>query len=575
MSEDLNLPWAHALVDELRAAGVVEAVVCPGSRSTPLALACAETPGLRVWSVVDERSAAFFALGMAKASGAPTALVCTSGTAGAHFLPAVMEANLGRVPLVVLTADRPWELHGFGAPQTLNQAGLYGPHVRSEERLPEPAEGVAALTHLRALVARAVAQACQPPRGVVHLNVPFREPLGRMNDSSAAAAQAVRRTLYSWPPARPDPTVLGVLRDRLIRTERGLIVCGPRELKDGLREAVVQLGKVMGCPVIAEAASQVRYPSTDGVCSHADLLLRSERFAEMHRPELILRFGGGLTSKALQQFIDRSGAFTVHFLEDAHLFDPAHSAAQLVIGDPVSACESLTIDVAPRPIGAYGRSFLEGESIARLALAREFAAPNAALSEPRTALEVVAALPAGANLFLSSSMPIRDVDAFASRGRDIRVFANRGANGIDGIVSTALGMSVGAAKGPSVLLTGDLACLHDLGGLLIARRHRLALTLVVVNNDGGGIFSFLPIAGNTEHFENLFGTPHGVDFEAVAALAGAKLWRPRSAAELSSILSTTILGGLHLIEVRTQRPDNFSTHRALNAAVEAALRENQ
>ncbi|MHB8877244.1 MAG: 2-succinyl-5-enolpyruvyl-6-hydroxy-3-cyclohexene-1-carboxylic-acid synthase [Myxococcaceae bacterium] len=578
-AENLNQLWAGALVDELCRGGARHAVVCPGSRSTPLALACARHEALRTWSVVDERSAGFFALGLAKRCGAPTLLVCTSGSAGAHLFPAVIEASLGASPLVVLTADRPWELHGWGAAQTIDQHRLFGgyPRLFVDLGVPELSPGV--LLHLRATAANAAAVALRAPRGVVHLNVPFREPLAPDPDGlplDEAKASAGGRLLgapftrVSVPRSQPDGAALAALGRRLSSTPRGVIVCGPRESADGLPEAVTRLGRRLGYPVLAEAASGVRFGAPE-VIAHYDALLRHPPFARGHRPEVILRFGAGLTPRSLQAWIDASGARTTVFSDEGALFDPGHAAEEVIVGDPVSACAALL----PERDGGDPRwrgSFLEAERRVRAALEEALGA-SPSLTEPRVAREAVAALPAGASLFVSSSMPIRDLDAFApSAAGPLRVFANRGANGIDGIVSTALGIAA-AADTPALLLTGDLALLHDLGGLLAARRHRLSLTVVVVNNDGGGIFGFLPIAAHREHYEELFGTPHGVDLSHAAALAGARLWRPGNVSELRAALGESLKGGLHLIEVRTGREENVTLHRALFAQAAAALGE--
>jgi 2-succinyl-5-enolpyruvyl-6-hydroxy-3-cyclohexene-1-carboxylate synthase len=582
---NLNQLWARALVEELVRGGVRHAVVCPGSRSTPLALACARVEGLRTWSVIDERSAGFFALGLAKASRRPALLVATSGTAGAHFYPAVIEAVHSHVPLVVLTADRPLELQGWGAPQTVPQARFYGEFARyfADVGLPEASD--TALVHLRATAARAVAQACRAPRGAVQLNVPFREPLaptvepfGEERLGSLAREGRPGAPLTQIVPAsrQPDMQALEAVRARLAAVERGLIVCGPRDEEDGLAKAVSALSEATGYPVLAEATSQVRYGGGAGTVSSYDALLRHAPFARAHRPELVLRFGGGLTPKGPQAWWEAAGAEVVLFSDEGALFDPNHRATLVVEGSAVAACEVLSQGVARRR-GRWAESFLRAERMARGALEAAFA-QEPLLTEPRIAHEVVAALPAGAQLFVSSSMPIRDVDAFAPDvGRPLRVLANRGANGIDGIVSTALGTAV-ATERPTVLLTGDLAFLHDVGGLLTAHRYRVPLVVVVVNNDGGGIFSFLPLAESEharEHFEPLFGTPHGADLAHAAALYGARLHRPGSPAALRSAVVEGLEGGLHLVEVRVQqdRATNVAYHRQLFASMGAALGE--
>jgi len=577
---NLNQLWARALLEELVRGGVRHAVVAPGSRSSPLALACQRVEGLKTWSVIDERSAGFFALGVGKHSRAPAVLVATSGTAGAHFYPAVIEAAMAHVPLLVLTADRPLELQGWGAPQTIPQARLFGEFSRLFADLGMPEASDVALTHLRATASRAVGAALRAPRGAVHLNVPFREPLApTVEDFGAERLSALARegrpgalTTTITPPARqPAPHAIDEVRRRISSIEKGVIVCGPRDEEDGFAEAITALSHATGYPVIAEAASQARFGGGAGMLSLYDAILRHPPFAQAHRPELVLRFGGGLTPKVPQQWLDASGAQLVLFSDDGALFDPSHRAAQVIEGSAAAACEALSRGVS-RGLGRWAQGFLQAERLARNALEAAFA-EQAELTEPRIAREVVAALPSGANLFVSSSMPIRDVDAFApGSALPLRVLSNRGANGIDGIISSALGVAA-ASERPTVLLTGDLAFLHDVGGLLTASRHDLSLTVVVVNNDGGGIFSFLPIAKATEHFEPLFGTPHGVDLSHAAALYGAEFHRPDSPPALRASVKVGLEGGLHLVEVQTNRAENVEHHRQLFARMGAALGE--
>ncbi len=545
MSDGLNGQWAAAIACGLANAGVRNVVVCPGSRSAPLALAVAASPRLKVWTVVDERSAAFFALGLAKGGSCPAAVLCTSGSAGAHFLPAVIEAAHGGTTLVVLTADRPWELQGFGAPQTIDQAGLFDRFARVE-LLPTPEAQT--LEHLRAVVERALSVP-----GPVHFNVPFREPLHPAVGTPIPVDSTSGQTLVR---AEEAPNVEEV-RSALHGVERGMIVCGPREADDGFGQAVHALGAALGFPVLAEAASNARFGFPAAI-AHTDLLLRHPPFANAFVPQLVLRFGGGLTPKTTQAWLDASGARLFVFSEGGQTIDPLHRAHRVIRGNAVAVCRALL----PRVPGGsgYRESFLRADAIAQRALV------GAPLGEASIAASVAAH--ARSNLFLSSSMPIRDADAFAAAGaRQLRVFSNRGANGIDGITSTAAGVAAATGQ-PTVLLTGDLALLHDLHGLLIARQHHIPLTIVAVNNDGGGIFSFLPIADRQDHFEALFGTPHGLDFSHLAALSGARLERPETLTELEAALERP---GFSLIEMRTGRADNVVAHRDLHARVALAL----
>ena len=574
----LNALWARALVDELFRGGVREAVVCPGSRSTPLALACAEREGLRLRSVIDERSAAFVALGAAKSTGRPALVLATSGSAGAHFFPALLEAEASRLPLIALTADRPPELHGWGAPQTVDQQRLFGGHVRMFADLGMPEAAEASLRHLRATVALAVVRAVQAPRGPVHLNAPFREPLapepqgdGPPALPAALVAAAERPAATLWAAAQgPAPEALDEVARALCARPRGVIVCGPRdpaEESDPLPAAAAALSAALGYPVLAEAASNLRGAGPYPVAC-ADTLLRHPPCAKAARPEAVVRLGGGLTSKVLQQWLDASGAYTVQLSETGALHDPAHAADAILDGGAALACEGLALRAlaGARP-GPLGPLFAGGEARAQAALEGAFAA-SPELTEPRIAREVAAALPAGAILLAGSSMPVRDLDSFASVPPRARVLSSRGLNGIDGSVSTAAGIAFATGR-PTAALLGDLTLLHDLGGLVTARRLGVPLALVCVNNDGGGIFSFLPVAQAIapDRFEALFGTPHGVDLAAAAALAGATLHRPETPRALREIVAAAVGRGLHLIEVRTARAGNVAAHRALQQVV--------
>jgi 2-succinyl-5-enolpyruvyl-6-hydroxy-3-cyclohexene-1-carboxylate synthase len=537
---NFNLLWASALADELVRAGVEDAVICPGSRSAPLALALAGR--LRAHTVIDERSGGFFALGAAKASGRPVAALSTSGSAGAHFFPALLEAEAAGVPVIVLTADRPPELHGWGAPQQLDQQRLFGAHAFfADPGLPEPRT----LPHLRATVVRALRH-----RGPVHLNLPFREPLAPVPEP---LPEARNQPAPEHLDARGEPDVREIAA-ALSRRPRGVIVCGPRDGRDGLPQAVRDLSAALGYAVLADAAAGI-----EECVAHADLILRHPGWARALRPDAVVRVGGGISSKVVQEWLDQAEeAVIVH--ERGEPVDPSHRAAAVIAGDAPAICRSLAAQA--RAQGPLADAFALAERRARGALEEAFAA--APWGEPLVARE--AAL-AAVLLYVSSSMPVRDVDAFAPRRG--RVLVNRGLNGIDGIVSCAAGAA--AVSGTRALaLVGDLALLHDLSGLVAAARLRVPLTVLCVNNDGGGIFHFLPIARHPERFEELFATPHGLDLSGAAALCGAEFLRVDDGRALRAALQGPA-AGLRLIEARTDRAANVAQHRALQEAVQAAL----
>jgi 2-succinyl-5-enolpyruvyl-6-hydroxy-3-cyclohexene-1-carboxylate synthase len=594
LAPNRNAALAGALLGELARAGVRHVCVCPGSRSAPLAAAAARTPGVRAWSHVDERSAGFFALGLARASRAPVAVVCTSGTAAANLLPAVVEASLAGVPLVLLTADRPPELREWGAPQTIDQVRLFGPYVRLFAEAPTPEVDPAHLRHARALAARAVAVASARPEGPVHLNLPFREPLEPVpcpgdvpSDLAARDPEAARgRGALPWLRVRegvraPAADDVARLADAIAAAPEGLLAAGPLDAPPALAGAAVRLARAAGWPLFAEPTSQLRRgPHVPGapLASAYDAFLRDARVADACAPALVLRLGAPLTSKPFAQWLARHPAAELVLLDpDGRYADPAHRGGEILRADPTLLCRALAEELEARgPAPArtpWLAALLDAERRSRAALARALG-DDERLLEPRLALELGELLGEGSTLFVSSSMPVRDLDAFLPPSpRGLRVLANRGANGIDGIVSSALGAAAGS-DGPLALLTGDLALLHDLGGLLAAKRHGLSATFVVVNNGGGGIFSFLPVADWRDEvdFDTHFTTPHGLDLAHAARLFDARHARPRSWEAFRLALKSALAEpGLDLVEVCVDREANVAHHRELWAAVSEAL----
>lgn len=585
--------YVGAFVDELARAGVRHVCVSPGSRSTPLALTIARHAALRIWVHQDERVAAFFALGMARVLGAPVALLCTSGTAAANFLPAVVEARRARIPLLVLTADRPPELRDVGAAQTIDQNRLYGDHAKwfVEVALPEATPDL--LRYARTLACRATATAAATPAGPVHLNFPFREPLipvpaeppATLSDGDALAWNG-RPDGEPWvavadaPPGTEAPTVER-LAARLAAARRPLLVCGP-QFDAALAVPLTALARALGAPLLADPLSQARWGTHDrsAVIDCYDAALRHEPTAAALVPDLVLRFGGLPTSKSLLQYLQRHAAARQVVIDAAGWPDPTLLVAEVVHADPRSLAERLleclTSGGGERDAGAdWLAAWRRVDGAANAALSK-YVASLGELFEGRALAEIAALLPTGGTLFVSSSMPVRDLDAFARGGaRQLRVLANRGANGIDGVISSALG-AVAAGRerggGPLVLAIGDLAFYHDMNGLLAAKLHALDATVVVINNDGGGIFSFLPQAADPAHFEQLFGTPHGLDFAPVAELYEARYHRADTWQSLRDGIAAGISGrGLHIVELRTDRARNVALHRDAWAAVAAAL----
>ncbi|MBI4571084.1 MAG: 2-succinyl-5-enolpyruvyl-6-hydroxy-3-cyclohexene-1-carboxylic-acid synthase [Chloroflexi bacterium] len=575
--------FVGAFVDELARSGVVHACVCPGSRSTPLALLLRKHPGVKVWMHLDERSAAFFALGMAKAQRQPVAVLSTSGTAAVNFAPAVVEAYHARVPLLVLTADRPPELRDVGANQTIDQVRLYGSHVKWSVEVPLPEASKEAIRYARVLACRAAATARDGQPGPVHLNFPFREPLVPTGEEGEPAGAREKRLPYvsiSEAPRRPAPAELAPLAAELRSRPRGVIVCGPQD-DPAFPTAAVRLGEALGYPVLADPLSQVRCGPHHRrlVIDSYDAFLRDAELAEELAPDVVLRFGATPTSKALLQYLERHARSRQILVDGGDGWsDPDLVASDLLRADARSLCEAL-LAALPSPArsdGVTGRSgwverWVRTGQGTRAALQERLAEPG--LSEPRVFSELAELLPDGATLFAGNSMPVRDLDAFfPGGGRRVRFLANRGASGIDGVVSAALGVSA-VSEEPLVLVLGDLSFYHDMNGLLAAKRHDLSATIVLLNNDGGGIFSFLPQADELEHFEELFGTPHGLDVRHVAELYGLDYRMIDGWATFrSAVRESTASRGVTLLEVRTDRRANVALHRDLWAAVSEALR---
>ena len=563
---------AVTLVDEFIRHGITHAVLAPGSRSAALALALAEDDRIELMVGIDERSAAFLALGIARAMNRPALLACTSGTAAANFLPAIVEATNDRVPLIVLTADRPPELRGTGANQTIDQLKLYGDAVRWFCEMGTPDGHSGGPRHWRSSASRAFAESTgvTGAPGPVHLNLAFREPLVPEPVEGFDLDLAGRPEGRPWTqtrrtPRRPETSDVGEVARLIAVHDRGVIVAGAGAL-DG--PALLELARRAGYPVLAEPASNARLNAP--AVAHYEALLRNEPFVADHRPSLVLRFGKSGLSRALGRYLE-SCENHLSVDPDGAWVDPQRLAHRMIHADPGLLCRAVAERVADRGDSKWQRAWRRGDDLARQAL-DEFLDALEEPSEPRIARDVSAALPEGCNLVVSSSMPVRDLDGLMAPRDGVRVHGNRGANGIDGFVSTTLGIALGSGR-PTVALCGDLALLHDQNGLLNARAlEGIGCVFVIVNNDGGGIFSFLEQAAYPDHFERVFGTPHEVDFADIARVhrcGYALVDDPKSlATRLSGALDKK---GVHLIEVRTERASNVVVHRDMYAAVDAAL----
>ncbi len=570
-TRNINALWSGVLVETLVRKGVTQAIISPGSRSTPLAFAFARHPGIEAIPVLDERSASFFALGLTKQRGNPVVLLCTSGTAAANYFPAVVEASEGGAPLIVITADRPPEMRGNGSGQTIDQQKLYGSYVTFYHELAVPQAEASLFAYLRQTVAHAWDRSVTPAPGPVHLNAPFRDPLPPVSDGGATetfARTILWETFFNHivPGAERGPVEV---IEPLATNQHGIIVVGPAHPANpaGYAESVGEIARRLGWPVLADALSPIRNQAdlVPNVVTTYDAILREPGALDSLAPEFVLCLGSWPTSKVLRSFLESTNAPTWFVSERPDNRDALHARAR-------SLYVSLAIFAANTPLAigpnGYEQLWKRYEERARAELDRRMAAEGQ-LVEPKAAWLLARHLPVETPLFIANSMPIRDLEyVWPSAARKIRPLFNRGANGIDGTLSSALGSVHGGP--PGVLLTGDLALLHDANGFLIGNKFKGSLTIVLVNNDGGGIFEHLPVAKFNPPFEEFFATPQGTDFESLSAAHRVPHQIIQSWEEFIALISVLPESGIRVLELKTDRKRDVLWRRDLFAAVAKA-----
>ena len=556
---DVAQTFAATFVDELAQQGVEYAAVSPGSRSAPVAMALQRHPKIQVFVQIDERSGSFFALGLAKATGKPVVILCTSGTAAAEFHPAVVEAFHSRAPLIVLTADRPPELRDVGANQAIDQQRLYGSSVRWFFDPGPPVEMPNSARLWRRLAARACAEAAFGP---VHLNLPFREPLvpppGQVPTPAAEAPQSIT-------PGASMPTAAQVtsLARALQRSQRPLVVAG--EMRDGARLAS-GLSR-LGVPVLAEPTSQLRRLESGSAVESYEALLRAG-WSLQHGPDLVIRLGGTPTSRVMNSWLAAASAPTFLVDPDRLWRDQDQVASSVLVCDPQALIEGLpTVERA-----AWRDEWVDAGKKATAAIAA--ALVSTPLHEGHIVRALAGRLADPAQVFVGSSMPIRAVDSFWPYAKPQQVFfGNRGASGIDGLVSTGLGVAAARSSVPTVLMLGDLSLYHDMNGLWALRRHGIKATVIVCDNNGGGVFNFLPQAQHTDVFEEIFATPLGLDFAQVARLYGLVFSPVTDRSGLEPAIADALTAQTStMVVVRYKREDSVTGHRLCWEAAAAALR---
>ena len=563
----LNLRWAQALADGFAAAGLRHLVLSPGSRSTPLALAFLRHPTLRCHVILDERSAAFFALGLAKASrgNLHVALLCTSGSAPANWFPAVIEADQGATPLILLSADRPPEQIGWGANQTIDQHQLFGKHVRAFHAPGTPTENFSAQWLLH-LAARAISDSTWPLAGPVHLNLPFREPLlpaAPPSEWPTSIATALKPINMAPPKHIPDADLIAATAAAM-NGRPGVIVCGGGDYADGFAGAISALAKKLACPIFAEPLSNLRFGAHDRshLCVRHESFLRVPALVTTNDVQWIMRFGDFPVTRSVQEWL--AGSTQAHHVvvtANSRWPDPQYRADTLVQADPLAVCQALLAATSIPAPASWLRTFMKAESAVQ-----RVADSYAKLENFEGALisTLLAQLPDGHRLFCGNSMAIRELDTFSGSGnKALRVFGNRGASGIDGNLSTAIGIAT--AAGATVALVGDLTAQHDLTAL--AATKGVDIIIIVMNNGGGGLFDYLPQAALPE-FERAWLTPQTIDFSAAArAFSVAYTQAPTLAAFACALESALARGGPTLIEAVIDRQESFTQHRAYREAI--------
>lgn len=559
---NINTVWASILAETLTRLGLTTAVICPGSRSTPLAVAFAQNNQIDAIPVLDERSAAFFALGMARKTKLPVALICTSGTAGANFYPAVIEARESRVPLLVLTADRPPELRDCHSGQTIDQLKLYGTYPNWQTELTLPSMGISRLRYLRQTVIHAWERSQFPVPGPVHINIPFRDPLAPVQQLDPDTLPSPFEledffTAVACVPFTPPSPLPMPLYQEWQQCEQGIIIAGPAQPQRprSYCAAIAQLSKTLQWPVLADGLSPVRnYAELNPyLISTYDLILRNRKRTQSLTPMGVIHVGDLPTSKELRSWLEECQPHRWIIDPSDHNLDPLHGKTihlrttieQLVtvIPSPESTGEAKT--------SAYLDQWCKAEAKVRATVDRKMTGMKQ-MFEGKAAWLLSQTLPPKTPLFIANSMPVRDIEYFWFPGdRNIRLFFNRGANGIDGTLSTALGMAYRYQS--SVMLTGDLALLHDTNGFLLKHKFVGHLTIVLINNNGGGIFETLPISKFNPPFEEFFATPQDVDFAQLCMTYGVEHQLIQSWEQLQELLTSLPAEGIRVLELQSDR----------------------
>lgn len=570
----MNQLWAYLIIEELIRNGIDYFVISPGSRSTPLTVAVAQHPQAQNIICLDERGAAFHAIGYARATGKPAVLICTSGSAAANYYPAVIEAAIDNIPMIILSADRPPELRQTGANQTINQVNLYGDYPKWQFDLPCPSGEIAPQMVLTT-IDLAVSKSLQAPAGVVYLNCMFREPLvpsdapvdlpaslTHWHKSSAPCTRYARRLTIP-----PDVEIRSLI-ETIQRTDRGVLVVG--QLKSIAEiNAVTRLAAELNWAVFADVRSGLRLSDNmPNLVHYFALLLSTDRANLLTQIDTVIQIGTRMVSAWWQKWIERHPPTNyVAITDDGERHDPSHLVSLRLEADLVEICDRITQSLSPSNPSSWGQNLRSASGTIGVSVDKFL--KTAGLTEPFIARSLSQQIPPQHGLWVGNSMPIRDLDSYGvADGNGTRIGANRGTSGIEGAIAAATGFAVGL-QAPVTAIVGDLSSLHDLNSLDLLRRNLQPVIVIIINNDGGGIFSFLPIAKSTQVFEPYFGTPHGLEFSQAAAMFGIDYYHPIDRAEF--IYNYTQALAKHrsaIIEVTTDRTENWQFHQDLQSYIQ-------
>ena len=579
-TSNINILWGSLIVEELIRNEVDYFCISPGSRSAPLTSAVARNNKAKHIICFDERSAAFHGLGYGRAKGKPAVLICTSGTAAANYFPAIIEASVDSVPMIILTADRPPELHDSGANQTIDQTKLYGSCVNWDFNLPCPDEKISPQMVLTT-IDQAIYQSCRSPRGPVHINCMFREPLAPQNASielnylqSVSNLEEINDpfTKYEFSTRIPELSVVKKIANMVNETKSGIVLVGKLESR-AEAESVLRFAQRINWPIFPGINSGLRFQlSKNNFIPYYDQIFSFEKLQEKFSPETVLQFGSRIVSKHVLEFIKQAKSKNyIQILSHPFRHDPQHNVTLRIEGDVEEICQSLMNEVSSNPKMPWLEGLVETSNVIE-SIMDTFVHAEQNVNEIAVARIISQIIPEKNALFLASSMPIRDMDMFAStNGSIIPVASNRGASGIDGTLATATGFAVGNNL-PVTLVIGDLAMIHDLNSLLLLRSIKQPVIVILINNNGSGIFSFLPIADFEDIFEEYFGTPHDLTFEKAAEMFGVDYYNPQTNGEFQKIYQEALMNnGSTIIELKTDRKENLNLHKKVQDRIRIAL----